>query len=247
MLTTMLTPVGIYIYNVLVMGLSNATDIFESCIQQILEGLNGTINIADDVLVFGCDYSLFKSNVIGFLVQCVEKDLHLNPDKIWINIPNVPFFGQVLTKKGLKLDPHKISVIQQWPTPTNVKELQSFLGSVNYLTKFIPYLSDHRQPLQELLKSNSEFVCTQVHDKAFKNLKQAICKDITFQFFDSYLPLYIEADASQKGIGAIMLQPEKRPKTPATQEYQTTYDQLPMPPRHLQLVRAIIPTLRENS
>ena len=82
MLTTMLTPVGIYIYNVLVMGLSNATDIFESCIQQILEGLNGTINIADDVLVFGCGYSLFKSNVIGFLDQCVEKDLHLNPDKI---------------------------------------------------------------------------------------------------------------------------------------------------------------------
>ena len=67
MLTAMLTPVGIYIYNVLAMGLSNATDIFESCIHQILEGLNGTINIADDVLVFGCDYDSFKSNVISFL------------------------------------------------------------------------------------------------------------------------------------------------------------------------------------
>ena len=75
----MLTPVGIYIYNVLAKGLSNATDIFESCIHQ---GLNGTINIADDVLVYGCDYNSFKSNVIGFLDTCVEKDLHLNPDKI---------------------------------------------------------------------------------------------------------------------------------------------------------------------
>ena len=86
MLTAMLTPVGIYIYNVLAMGLSNATDIFESCIHQILEGLNGTINIADDVLVFGCDYDSFKSNVISFLDRCVKKDLHLNPDKIQINV-----------------------------------------------------------------------------------------------------------------------------------------------------------------
>ena len=216
MLTAMLTPVGIYIYNVLAMGLSNATDIFESCIHQTLEGLNGTINIADDVLVFGCDYDSFKSNVISFLDRCVEKDLHLNPDKIWINIPNVPFFGQVLTKEGLRPDPHKVDVIKQWPTPTNVTELQSFLGSVNYLCKFIPYLSDLRQPLQGLLKSDSEFLWTQVHDKAFKNLKQAICKDIALQFFDSDLPLYIEADTSQKGIGAIMLQPDKKCKNTST-------------------------------
>ena len=134
MLTAMLTPVGIYIYNVLTMGLSNATDIFESIIHQILEGLNGTINIADDVLVFGCDYNSFKSNVISFLDRRVEKDLYLNPGKIQINIPNnVPFFSQVLTKEGLRPDPHKVDVIKQWPTPTNVTELQCFLGSVNYL------------------------------------------------------------------------------------------------------------------
>ena len=114
--------------------------IFSSCFHQILEGLNGTINTADDVQVFGCDYDSFKSSVISFLDRCVEKDLHVNPDKIQINIPNMSFFGQVLTKEGLRPDPHKVDVIKQWPTPTNVTELQSFLGSVNYLCKFIPYL-----------------------------------------------------------------------------------------------------------
>ena len=158
LLTAMLTPVGIYLYNVLAMGLSNATDIFESCVHQILEGLNGVINIADDVLVYGTDYKSFKKNVIGFLDHCVEKDLHLNPDKIHINVPNVPFLGQVLTSKGLQPDLHKVDVIQQWPTPTCVLELQSFLGSVKYLCKFIPFLSDLRQPLQELLKLSNEFV-----------------------------------------------------------------------------------------
>ena len=216
MLTAMLIPVGIYIYNVQAMGLSNATDIFESCICQILEGLNGTINIADDVLVFGCNYDSFKSDVISFLDRCVKKDLHLNPDKIQINIPNVPFFGKVLTKEELRPDPYKVDVIKQWPIPTNVTELLSFRGSVNYLCKFIPYSSDLRQPLQGLLKSDSEFLWTQVHDKAFKNPKQAICKDIALQFLDSDLPLYIEADASQKGIGAIVLQPDKKCKNTST-------------------------------
>ena len=160
MLTTMLTPVGIYIYNVLAVGLSNATDIIKSCIWQILEGLCGVVNIVDDILVFDCNYSSFKSNVVHFLDRYIEKDLHLNPDKIQINVPNVPFFGQVLTQEGLGPDPHKVDVIKQWPTPTNVTELQSFLGSVNYLCNFIPYLSDLRQPLQGLLKSNSEFLWT---------------------------------------------------------------------------------------
>ena len=140
MLTAMLTPVGIYIYNVLAMGLSNATDIFKSCIWQILEGLSGVVNIADDVLVFSCDYSLFKSNVVHFLDRCAEKDLHLNPDKIRINVPNVPFFGQILTKEGLRPDLHKVDVIKQWLTPTNVTELRSFLGlSTTFVSSFPTY------------------------------------------------------------------------------------------------------------
>ena len=159
------------------MGLSNATDIFESCIHWILEGLSGLINIADDVLAYGTDYESFKVNVLEFLDRCVEKDLHLNPDKVHINIPNFTFFGQGLTPQSLQPDPWKVDVIQQWPTPTCMAELQSFLGSVNYLCKFIPYLSDLHQPLQELLKSCNEFVWTQVHETAFSHMKQAICKE----------------------------------------------------------------------
>ena len=124
----------------------------------------------------------------------------------------MPFFSQIFTKDGLKPDPHKVDVIQQWPTPTCVAELQSFLGSVKYLCKFIPYLPDLRQPLQELLKSSNEFYWTQVHEKAFNQLKEAIAKDVTLQFFNQDLPLYIEVDASKKGIGAVMLQPDKTTK-----------------------------------
>ena len=124
----MLTPIGIFIYNVLAMSLSNVTDIFEKCVREIVKDLNGVMNIADDVLVFGVGKEQFQNNVISFLDHCVERDLHLNPDKIQIDVPSVPFFGQTLTKQGLKMDHKKGEVIQQWPTPTNVKELQSLLS-----------------------------------------------------------------------------------------------------------------------
>ena len=151
--------------------------------------------------------------------RCVEKDLHLNPDKIRINIPNMPFFGQVPTKDGLRPDPHKVDVIKQWPTPTNVTELLSFLGSVNYLCKFIPYLSDLRQPLQGLLKSDSEFLWTRVHDKTFKNLKQVICKDIALLFFDSDYLCTLKQMPAKKALEPSCSNQTRSVRTPAPQGY----------------------------
>ena len=104
-LTAMLTPIGIYLYNVLAMGLSNTTDIFKKCMQNIVDGLEGVVNIANDVLVFAMKYDKFKENVINFLNRCIEHNLHLNPAKIRIYVDSVPFFGQILTKDGSKWMP----------------------------------------------------------------------------------------------------------------------------------------------
>ena len=207
-LMAMLTPIGIYLYNILNIGLSNATDIFEKCMQNTVDGLEGVVNIADDVLVFSTKYDKFKEKVINFLDRCIEHDLHLNPEKIRINVDSVPFFGQTLMKDGLQMDANKWQVIQNWPQPKNVKELQSFLVSVNYLSKFIPHLSSFRKPLQDLLKNSNEFVWLKVHDEAFKTLKKAIVKDVTLKYFDSNLSIYIETDALKKGIGVVILQPD---------------------------------------
>ena len=80
LLTAMLTPYGIYIYNVLAMGLADTTDIFELCIHQLLHDLQGVLNIVDDILVLGRMREQFNSNVISFLDKCVKEDIHLNPD-----------------------------------------------------------------------------------------------------------------------------------------------------------------------
>ena len=110
------------------MGLSNATDLFETCIHEVLQGLNGCTNTINDVLVYGSTYDEFKNNVLAFLDPCVQEDMHLNPDKVKIDCHKVPFFGNILSKDGLSPDTRKVELIQQWPTKSNHKELQSFLG-----------------------------------------------------------------------------------------------------------------------
>ena len=173
LLTVMLTPFGIYVYNVLAMGLSNATDLLETCIHEILQGLDGVINIADDVLVFGSDCKEFKTNVLSSLDSCLEHDMHLNPDKIQTDCSSVPFFGNILSK-----DSAKVNLIKNWPMATNQKELQSFLGTVNYLSRLLAFQSDLYSPLQGLLKKDAEWVWTDVHLNAFEQLKLHVSNDI---------------------------------------------------------------------
>ena len=161
----MLTPEGVYVFNVLAMGLCNAGDLFESALCDLLSGLLGVTNIADDM--FGSTQEEHDANIIRFLERCLEIDLHLNPEKVRINCKSVPFFGMMLTENGIKPDPKKIEAIKNWPVPQNVTEFQSFLGSVNYLSHFIAGLSHLCKPLQALIKKNSEYIWTAVYDNAF--------------------------------------------------------------------------------
>ena len=132
--------------------------------------------------------------------------MHMNPDEVKIDCHKVPFFGNILSKDGLSPDTTKVELIQLWPTLTNHKELQSFLGTVNYLSRFLVFLSDLRAPLQSLFKKDTEFVWTSVHQNTFDQIKLHVSNDVKLQFYDCSKLLYIEVNMSKKGIGTVMLQ-----------------------------------------
>ena len=82
-----------------------------------------------------------------------------------------------------------------------------FLGSVNYLSRFIPELSALQQLLQSLVKENIEYIWLPHHTNAFERINNAVSQDCLFQFYDISKPLFIECDASKKGLQCILLQP----------------------------------------
>ena len=79
-LTAMLTPFGIYIFNVMGMGLSNSGDLFESSLHTCISDLSGCNKIADDIPIFGRTQEEHDSNVIQFLECCLDMNLKLNPE-----------------------------------------------------------------------------------------------------------------------------------------------------------------------
>ena len=205
-LTAMLTPEGVYIHNVLAMGLSLASDVFEMIIKDMIKGLSGVINIADDLLIFGSTIEEHDRNLLAVLERCKEIGLTLNPKKFKFKCKMVPFFGNVVSDQGILPDPKKVQSIKNWPSPKSPKELQSFLGAVNYLSKFIPELSSLRSPLQGLIKKDSEYLWTGTHEQAFQKLKNAVCESTLLSYYDKSKPIFIEVDASGQGLGAVLLQ-----------------------------------------
>ena len=204
-------PYGSYIFNYLPMGCSCSGDLFEAYVNELFSDLieqGQMTNIADDMLCFGANEQEHDLNVIKFLNRCVEVDMHLNPRKVKFKALQVPFFGNMLTKDGIKPYSKKVDVIQNWPIPEDQQQLQSFLGSVNYLSRFIPGLSDLCKPLQSLIGTDAPFTWTATHTEVFNLLKSKITDDCLIHFYDAKKPLFIECDSSGVGIGSVLLQPD---------------------------------------
>ena len=133
-------------------------------------------------------------------------DLVFNPQKTHMKVQAINFFGCLYNVNGVHLDLGKVDAVHALLAPTNITELQEFLGLVTYLSPFIPGLPTLTTPLQELLKKDTDFIWNCTYDAAFEWVKEAVISDTTLGYFDPSLPVTIQVNASQVGLGAALLQ-----------------------------------------
>lgn len=99
--------------------------------------------------------------------------IRFNLNKCQFVVSEIKYVGHILTQEGIKPDKHKVEAIQQIKIPKNAKELSRFLGMITYLSRFIPNLSNLNYNLRQLLKKQSMWCWTDVHEKEFNNLKRS--------------------------------------------------------------------------
>jgi len=218
-LTTFSSMYGRFRFRRLPFGLSCAGDLFQRKIDEVLKGLKNLENIADDILVVGYeeDGSDHDEAVEALLKRAREYNLKFGPEKCKLRVTAVPFFGEVASRKGIKPDPKKLEGMSKMKTPKDKIQLQSFLGCLNFMSKFTPELSTLVKPLRQLTSANAEFVWTPNHTDIFEKAKRIIKKDCALQYYRPEKSLYIESDASKIGLGAALLQIDPKIQT----EYDT--------------------------
>ena len=160
LLTTFHTPFGRYRWLRMPFGISSAPEVFQRRMHELIEGLHGVEVVADDFVAIGFGSTQEEAiadhdkNLVGLLQRCERRNIHLNADKIKFRMTEVPFIGHIATKDGLSVDPCKVQAIQEMPTPTNVSAIQRLLGLTQYLSKFLPHLSDITKPLRDLTQKD---------------------------------------------------------------------------------------------
>ena len=208
-LTTFQTTFGRYRWIRLPFGISTSAEIFQRKLHEALANLEGVLCIADDIIIHGKTIEEHDANMRNFLRRCEEQNIRLNASKTKLNVDNVSFMGHKLTKKGLEVDEAKVRAIEQFPTPKNVSQLRSFLGIVNFVSKFIPKMSEILHPLHNLLKRNVIWMWSTAQEESFKKIKKLIAESTQLVIYDPQKKLEIENDASEYGLGSVLLQEGK--------------------------------------
>ena len=204
--TTFNSPFGRYKYLRLPFGIKSSSEVFQRAVSQILENIEGCEVIADDILIWGKDKKEHNERLCAVLDRIKQANMKLNKSKCKIGLSEVAYVGHTFGTEGLKPSSEKIRAIMEIPEPRNKKELQRFMGTVNYLGKFISNLSGINQPLRQLLDKNVEWHWEDSQKKSFNELKKAITTAPVLQFYDENEDVLLSVDSSKDALGACILQ-----------------------------------------
>lgn len=208
-LTTFITPFGRYCYRRLPFGITSAPEVFQRQMSWILEGLEGCVNMVDDILVFGRDRSEHDSRLQAVLRKLEQAGITLNASKCSFGVSSVKFLGVVVSATGISADPDKVSAIVNMKPPTDTQGVRRFLGMLNHIGRFLPNLSAVTTPIRLLLNKNAVWTWDQAQATSFETLKRMVASNACMASYNPELPTLVSADASSFGLGAVLLQEQQ--------------------------------------
>ena len=204
-LTTFNTEIGRFRYTVMSFGAIVAGDVFQHKLDQCFGMIKQVIVIADDIMIVGKqqnhrDQDLALTTLLDTIRKC---NVQLNFDKLQYKKTEVDFFGETYTTSGHKPAQSKVSAITGMQAPTCKKQVQSFIGKINYLSKFSPRFSELAEPIRELF-TKYLLIGAQNHQEAFKLVKKEIARASVLAYYNPRKQTVLQTDASKKKPGCML-------------------------------------------
>ena len=206
--TAFITPEGLYEWVRMPMGLTNSPATFQRAMNLVLAGLNwvSCLVYLDDIIVF----SKSEDEHLLILEQVFSRLEHfgfsLKLKKCNFFAREAEYLGHVVSAEGRRPHPRNLKAVREMKEPTNVTQIQSFVGLCNYYAPYIPDYVQKVEPLTRLIKTGIVFRWTEEQQEAFDSLKLSLCSSPLLRFPDFDKPFLIQTDACGYGIGAVLTQ-----------------------------------------
>lgn len=200
---TLNTPKGLFKYKRLPYGIASSPAIWQRFIDQVLSGLDGTCAFIDDVIVTGKDDQEHLENLSKVFERFRTYNLRVKPEKCVFMANEIVYMGIRISAQGISPEKGKVDAITRAPVPTDVHQLRSWLGMVNFQAKFIPNLSSVVKPLNDLL-GHKDWNWSNSCQKAFESVKKLLSQDKVLTHYDKNKEVILAVDASPYGLGAMI-------------------------------------------
>ena len=188
-------------------GLKTITSVFQRVMSELFSDMPFVAIYVDDILVFSKSLDEHIQHLNQVLNRLTEANLTVNKNKCLFGYLQLHVLGHIISSKGIQIDKSKLEDIQNCPIPTSSKDVQSFLGIVNYFRDFIPNFAMIASPLDNLRNvSKNEFIWTNEHTQSFLSLKECLKNPPILTSPNFSKPFFIATDASAFGISAVLFQ-----------------------------------------
>uniref|UniRef100_A0A5S6Q9J0 RNA-directed DNA polymerase n=1 Tax=Trichuris muris TaxID=70415 RepID=A0A5S6Q9J0_TRIMR len=195
---------GYFRYKLLPFGLSFAPALFQKTMEKILAGIDGEAVYIDDIIITGCNEHQHMDRLHAVLRQLRKAGVHTCATKCKFMCKSVTYLGHRIDQEGIHPTQERVEAIKQTPMPSNVHELRSFLGAVNYYAKFVTGLQQHCVPLYRLTKSGMPWSWGSKETQLVERLKRILTSSETLVHYDDKRPLVLATDACEVRVGAVL-------------------------------------------
>lgn len=192
------------------MGLSEAPLTWQRAINTILADIigRGVYIYLDDVIIYGKTSEEHNKTLFRVLNLLKHHNLQLKISKCIFFAKKFEYLGFIISELGISANPKKIEIIQNFPVPKTIKQVQSFLGILNYYRRFVRDFAKIAKPLTMLCKQDLPFIWTENTQIAFDSLKRILIGDVVLKFPNFGEIFYVTTDASDVAIGGVLSQGE---------------------------------------
>lgn len=198
----------LYQFRVMPFGLCNAAQRLCRLMDKVIPARlkNNVFVYLDDLLIISDEFDSHMK-ILEDVSECLTKaNLTIGLTKSMFCFKELRYLGFIIGGGELKTDPEKVTAIQNIPTPKNPRQVRSFLGTAGWYRRFIKNYASMAAALTDTLKKSTKFTMTPAAEESFHNLKQALTTAPVLKHPDFTKRFFIQCDASESGIGAVLFQ-----------------------------------------